>query len=288
MKFYLSTKNDNLIKEFIRFKDKEFLNEKELKNHDLNKVILVSIDNPKINDLLRPFHKKILFRLEYLPVRKMPFDIFFYNLFFDFIFEWDSSYLRNSKSFLPFFPPRIGLVHEEKFVEEIINLNHFFVNQFKKPKLISTVISNKKNLSWQKARVDLIDFLTKELVVIERFGRGFNTIKDKSDALINFKYHIAIENCSNGPSEKLWDPLLCNCVVFYGGSLELVHPILRKAILQIPIFDKQKAKEIIIYELNSSQILNSLNSEDWTEIKKTIKRLYTFENQSILKRFKSA
>ena len=58
MKFYLSTKNDNLIKEFIRFKDKEFLNEKELKNQDLNKVILVSIDNPKISDLLMPFHKK--------------------------------------------------------------------------------------------------------------------------------------------------------------------------------------------------------------------------------------
>ena len=27
-------------------------------------------------------------------------------------------------------------------------------------------------------------------------------INDKSEALISYKYHIAIENCSNGPSEN--------------------------------------------------------------------------------------
>ena len=283
MKFYLSTANENLNLEFLRYKKCNLVDEKDLKNQNIREVILISIDKPRLIDLTKPFYKKILFRLEYLPVRKFPFDIYLYMFFFDFIFEWDSFLLNNSFSFLPFFPPRIGMIHENEIVKEKIEINYFINSYFKKSNLISTVMSDKKNLLWQKTRINLIDFLEIEDIKIKRFGRGTNMINDKSEALIPFKYHIAIENCSNGPSEKLWDPLLCNCVVFYGGNLELIHPNIRKAIIQIPIFNKKKSKEIICKEIQESKVLNSINEKEWKEIKLTIKKFYSFENQFIFR-----
>ena len=288
MKYYLSTNNSNLNKELIRFKKFKFINAEELKKHNLKEIILISIDKPRFKDLLIPFNKKILFRLEYLPVRKFPFEIFFYRLFFDFIFEWDSSFINNSYSFLPFFPPRIGMIHENKIVEEKIDLNYFFKTNFKKTDLISTIVSNKTQLRWQRKRIKLIESLVRDINQIERYGRGFKTVIDKAEVLIPFKYHISIENCDNGPSEKLWDPLLCNCIVFYGGNIDLVYPIIRKAIIQIPIFDEYKSRQIISNELKTSRVLNSITKKDWSEIKTSIKRLYTFENHNIFKtRFNS-
>ena len=283
MKYYLSANNCNFNKEFIRFNKNKFITKEELKKYNPSKVVLISIDKPRFKDLLIPFNKKILFRLEYLPVRKFPFDIFFYKLFFDFIFEWDSSFINSSFSFLPFFPPRIGMIHENGFIEEKVKLNYFFLTQFKKSNLISTIVSEKKVLLWQKKRIELIEFLVNDINQIERYGRCYKKVLDKSEVLIPFKYHIAIENCENGPSEKLWDPLLCNCIVFYGGNLDLVYPIIRKAIIQIPIFDKYKSKEIISNELKTSKVFNSITNEDWIKIKSSIKRLYTFENQKIFK-----
>ena len=55
---------------------------------------------------------------------------------------------------LPFFPPRIGIVHESEIVKENINLNYFFLNQFEKSNLISTIISNKRKLLWQKKELN--------------------------------------------------------------------------------------------------------------------------------------
>ena len=197
MKFYLSTSNENLKLEFFRYKKCNIIDEKDLKNENIREIILISIDKPRFIDLTKPFYKKILFRLEYLPVRKFPYDIFLYRLFFDYIFEWDSYLLNKSYSFLPFFPPRIGMIHEKKIVKENIEINYFINSIFKKSNLLSTVVSEKKNLLWQKKRLDLIDFLEIENIEIKRFGRGKNMINDKSEALISFKYHIAIENCSN-------------------------------------------------------------------------------------------
>ena len=79
MKYYLSTINLNLQKELIRLKKLKFINGLELKKYNTREVVLISIDRPRFRDLLIPFRKKILFRLEYLPVRKFPFDIFFYR-----------------------------------------------------------------------------------------------------------------------------------------------------------------------------------------------------------------
>ena len=280
-KFYLSSKNKNISTELLRSNSGKFITFKEINYKNIKSITLIAIDNPRKRDLFLPFREKILFRLEYNSVRKSPYSIFLFNLFFKTIYEWDSNYLNNSRSFLPFFPSRLGLIHEENIVREVTKINFFYSNNFvpKKNKILSTVTSSKATLEWQKQRIKLINFLKAEIKNIDHFGRGFNVIPEKSIALINYKYHIAIENCDLGPSEKLWDPLLCNCIVFYGGDCSLLLPDIKKAIIEIPIYDLNKTKKIIEEELSSSKILNQMTHKDWLDIKHRIKLNYTFSSR---------
>ena len=283
-KYYISTNNKNLNIEFLR-SSSDFMIKSSLDNisiEEIKKTILIAIDTPLIKDLFLPFRKKILYRLEYKEARSKK-DLFYsylYSLFFDIVFEWDSNFFKNSMSFLPFFPPRVGLLHETNEVKEVKSIDYFLTNDFtsKKIQSISSVVSNKGYLEWHKLRLKMIFELKTLIPDLKIFGRGFNQIPDKSDALIDFKYHIAAENSSSGPSEKLWDPLLCQCVVFYAGSLDLVHPILRNAIIAIDIYDFKSSLRIINDELKSSIIYNKISSSDWKIIKETIIKHYNFEN----------
>lgn len=55
---------------------------------------------------------------------------------------------------------------------------------------------------------------------IDVFGRGFNEVGDKWDALAPYKYTIAIENCraEHYWTEKLSDAFLAGCHVVYSGA----------------------------------------------------------------------
>ena len=283
-KYYISTKNKNLNIEFLRLGSDIFIksNLENISIEEIKNTVLIAIDTPSIKDLYLPFRKKILFRLEYKEARskKNLFYSYLYSLFFDIIFEWDSNLFKNSISFLPFFPPRVGLMHETNNVKELKSIDYFLSNDFTSQKIqsISSVVSNKSYLEWHKLRLKMIFELKNLIPDLKIFGRGFNQIPDKSDALINFKYHIAAENSPSGPSEKLWDPLLCQCIVFYAGSLDLVHPILRNAIIPIDIYDFEYSIKTIKDELESSTIYNGISSSDWEIIKETIIKYYTFEN----------
>ena len=281
--YYLSVNNENLYSEFLRF-DNQFLNRSELiqlRPEEIREVIMVAIDIPNIKDLFLPFKKKILYFLEYKEAKskKQIFFSYLYAFFFDLIFEWDANLFKKSKSFLPFFPPRVGLIYEKYNVKELKGINYFLENDFYKNKkfLISAVVSNKSFLEWHKLRLKMIFEIKSSIPELDIYGRGFNTIPEKSDALIKYKYHIASENCDSGPSEKLWDPLLCQCVVFYSGNLDLVHPQLRAAIIQINIYDIFGSYEIITSELEKFSVFYSLTSDDWANIKKTIRDYYSFE-----------
>ena len=281
--YYLSVNNENLYAEFLRF-DNEFIKRNELNqlsSDEIREVIMVTIDTPNVKDLFLPFKKKILYILEYKEAKskKQIFYSYLLSLFFDLIFEWDANLCKNSKSFLPFFPTRVGLIHEKYKVKELKGINFFLENNFHKNKnlLISSVVSNKKVLDWHKLRLKMIFELKSLIPELDIFGRGFNTIPEKSDALIKYKYHIVSENCDSGPSENLWDRLLCQCVVFYSGNLDLVHPQLRAAIIQINIYDIFGSYEIITSELEKFSVFYSLTSDDWANIKKTIRDYYSFE-----------
>jgi len=280
--YYLSSNNENLFIEFLR-SDKDFIKREQLlklNKKEIQKVTMVAIDTPNVKDLFLPFQKKIIYFLEYKQARSKRniFNSYLYAIFFDLIFEWDTNFFKHSKSFLPFFPARVGLIHEMSSVKEVRSINYFLEEDFysKKTHLISSVVSNKTFLEWHKLRLDLIFSLKSLIKELDVFGRGFNLIKDKSNALIKYKYHIAAENCDSGPSEKLWDPLLCQCVVFYIGNLDFVHPRIRPAIVPIDIYDIQSSYKKIKLELQTSQIFNSLSINDWKSIKQTIISYYSF------------
>lgn len=280
-KYYLSTIYKNTEVEFLRNCRDRFIKFKNINFKNIQEITLIAIDQPKIKDLFLPFKEKILYRLEYNPVRNFPQSIYLYNFFFDTIYEWDSNYLKKSISYLPFFPSRMGLSENEGIAEEITPINWYYENNFldKKSQLISTVTSSKAKLEWQKQRLILLDYLKINIKEIDHFGRGINPIKDKARALIKYKYHIAIENSNLGPSEKLWDALLCNCIVFYGGDTSLLMPEIKKAIIEIPIFNLKKASNIIQSELSNSKVFKSLSKTDWEKIKERIKLNYSFSNR---------
>lgn len=95
-----------------------------------------------------------------------------------------------------------------------------------KTKLCSVICSNKTMTQEHKDRLDFVMKLKERFKnEIDVFGRGFNEIPDKSTALLNYRYHIALENCSvdNYWTEKLADPYLALTYPIYYGCPNLAE-----------------------------------------------------------------
>lgn len=90
----------------------------------------------------------------------------------------------------------------------------------KKDDLISIVTSTKTHTEHHRARLKFISHLCEKIPdQIVLYGRGHKSVGDKKDALLDHKYHIALEN-GGGPdvwTEKLTDPMLCHAHPFYYG-----------------------------------------------------------------------
>lgn len=98
----------------------------------------------------------------------------------------------------------------------------WFSNQEIPPKSdkISIVTSRKVATEYHRQRLGFVEKLIEMIPDhIEVFGKGFRSVDDKADALLPYKYHLAIEN-GEGPhawTEKLVDPWLCWAFPFYAG-----------------------------------------------------------------------
>lgn len=90
----------------------------------------------------------------------------------------------------------------------------------KKDDRISIVTSTKAHTDYHRARLKFISYLCEKIPdQIVLYGRGHKSVDDKKDALLDHKYHIALEN-GGGPdvwTEKLTDPMLCYAHPFYYG-----------------------------------------------------------------------
>jgi|GEM_PF-813065 len=109
-------------------------------------------------------------------------------------------------------------------------MGHKGVDWFKSLKMpekqnkISIVTSNKSFTTYHRKRLAFIDALMEIIPErIELFGKGFRSVDDKKDALLPYRYHLAVENC-DGPdlwTEKLADPYLCGAFPFYAGCTNI-------------------------------------------------------------------
>ncbi|WP_170758379.1 glycosyltransferase family 10 domain-containing protein [Ruegeria lacuscaerulensis] len=129
---------------------------------------------------------------------------------------------------------------------------------------ISIVTSDKTLTEFQRRRLRFIDEITRRIPDhLEIFGRGIRQVPDKADALLPYKYHIALENCEGLDTwtEKFADPVLCWTFPFYAGCDNLAEYFPRNSFLQIDLDNPEAAV---------NDMMECLNSDRWGKMIKDI------------------
>lgn len=118
----------------------------------------------------------------------------------------------------------------------------------RKTKLMSIIVSNKTFSAGHFARYRFVLKLKERYGGrIDFFGRGFNCVEDKWDALAPYKYTIAIENSVSDTyfTEKVSDALLAGCHVVYSGCRRIADYFPPEAMSLIDISDFDSACRVI-------------------------------------------
>ncbi len=136
----------------------------------------------------------------------------------------------------------------------------------KKTKVLSVIASRQHMTAQQKKRIKFVDALAADAELINSmdvFGSKRNFIVDKAMGLEKYKYHVALENSliADYWTEKLADPLLAECFVFYAGAPNIGDYFDTGSIMALDISKPAAAIKIIkqtiasgAYEKNSKAI----------------------------------
>ena len=105
----------------------------------------------------------------------------------------------------------------------------------------------KKLEDWNQGRTDLIDIYGRENYHSLTHYKGALKDDKKENHYIDYKYCFAVENNSecNYATEKIWEPILCECLTFYWGCPGLEKHINEKAFVRLNIADFEGAIAII-------------------------------------------
>jgi hypothetical protein len=167
----------------------------------------------------------------------------------------------------------------------------------KKDKLLSVVFSDKTFTEGHKKRHEFIRSIKEHFGDrLEIFGRGFNYVADKWDAIADYEYHVAIEN-SMFPhywTEKLADaflgwsyPIYCGCPNIYeyfdpgslttidisspGKAVETIENIIRRKTWENSLEDIAEARRRVLDEYNMfPMIIRLLELTGQSEEKETV------------------
>ena len=159
---------------------------------------------------------------------------------------------------------------------EFLTCNEIINEQIKnKSGLLSTIVSSKNFLPGHKQRLLFTSKLMEEKDIdLDVFGYGFNEIADKRDALVPYKYHLAIENGVHPHywTEKLADPILGKCIVFYHGAQKVNEYFSKETVVPIDINDEEKSINII----RDTIAKNNINEEVLNHNKSVLINKYNF------------
>ena len=117
-----------------------------------------------------------------------------------------------------------------------------------KSKALSTVCSSKQmRHTKHHARFQLTMTLKEAIPEMDWFGKGVRTLERKEDALLPYKYHVAVENHIGARhwTEKFSDAILCECLPFYAGDPMLTEIFPADCFIPIPIDDPKEAVRIV-------------------------------------------
>ena len=151
-----------------------------------------------------------------------------------------------------------------------------------KPKMISAVCSSKQMRHTQHyARFRLIEELAEEVPEFDWYGKGVKPLECKEDALVPYKYHVAIENhiAPHHWSEKFADAILCECLPFYAGDPALTEIFPKECFIPIPIDNPAEAVRIVKESIANGEY--EKRREAILEAKHLILTKYNFWHQVI-------
>jgi len=140
-----------------------------------------------------------------------------------------------------------------------------------KTKLCSVVCSNKAVSKGHRQRLAFVELLKRKFGdQIDVYGRGFNEIKDKDEALAGYRFHIAIENSIHRDywTEKLADPFLRGCFPIYAGCPNLIDYFPEGSFAPIDIDKPAQAINAIRSIMGSD--LDKINSAALEEAKRRV------------------
>ena len=140
------------------------------------------------------------------------------------------------------------------------------IDNTKKRDVVSSIQSHYLNRIGHKLRIDFLKYADKiapELFNV--FGRSnyhelnsyVSTIENKIDGFLNYKYYFMAEpeSYDNFASEKIWEPILCECLCFYWGCPNLESYIDEKAFVRLDLHNPEE----------SLNIIKTAISENWWE-----------------------
>ena len=151
-----------------------------------------------------------------------------------------------------------------------------------KPHLLSAVCSAKQMKHTQHhARYELVKKLAADITGMDWYGKGVKPLARKEDALVPYKYHIAIENhiAVHHWTEKFADAILCECLPFYAGDPAITEVFPRDCFIPIPIDDPAEAARIVTEAIANGEY--EKRREAILEAKKLILTKYNFWHQVI-------
>lgn len=140
-----------------------------------------------------------------------------------------------------------------------------------KTKLISSVSSLRHSTEYHRKRVKFIREIQREFHgMIDCFGREYNPINDKLDAIAPYKYHIAIENSrhKNYWTEKLTDAWAGWALPLYFGDPSILEQVPDKRGLEVIDVDDiagsvRKIRGIIESDIYPSRIEAIRSCREW-------------------------
>jgi len=270
----ITTPNDFPIDRQLPYNDPKFHNVKFVINQNIAECdYWIVYDNLKTSETsLCPIENTFLFTGEPSTVRS--YNRKFINQFGNLITsQTDLSHpnKRYSQTCLPWL---VGISAKEDH-HKFLNSNFWRYEDFnsntfsKKNRLISVITSNKTLTKGHRQRLKFVFELKKVLGNdLEIFGNGFNSVKDKMDALKEFKYTVVLENSQHNDywTEKIADAFLCECFPIYYGCQNIGKYFDINSLTSINIKHSQESIDAVLksiklnlYETNKDAIMESKN-----------------------------
>lgn len=146
----------------------------------------------------------------------------------------------------------------ELSLNDLLN-TELFIKEKEKQSVLSTICSSKYFDEGHIARIDFLKFLEKKSDVLldiynydnnyefKNYRGPLSPYENKSDGLKNYKYYFMVENNyeNNFITEKIWEPILCECLCFYWGCPNIADYIDSRAYVLLDMNDFEKSCETI-------------------------------------------